>query len=139
MTRLRFNMTNLSSSQYTRALLLRDLEGWMTIYFLGFQSIYWANCPPDKSHLKATIGAHHYSWWHSGQAAPQMPLWDIDDFELKLLKKQPIQEYTDPPLSPWKQEMNLPCQRYSSCTRRKRKTSYLSPQRERIYRVEEAG
>lgn len=40
LTILRFNMTNLSSSQYTQALLLRDLEGWMTMHFLGFQSIY---------------------------------------------------------------------------------------------------
>ena len=30
-----------------------------------------------------------------------MPLWDIDDLELKLLKKQPVQEYTgdDSPVS----------------------------------------
>lgn len=64
---------------------------------------------------------------------PRKPLWDIDDFELKLLKKQPVQEHADPPLSPWKQ-MTVPCQRYSSYTRRKRKISYLSPQREREFR-----
>ena len=41
-----------------------------------------------------------------------MPLWQTDYLELKLLKKQPMQEHFDPPLSPWKQEINLPCERY---------------------------
>ena len=43
-----------------------------------------------------------------GRLPPNMPLWHIIDyFELKLLKKQPMQEQSDPPLSTWKQEINL--------------------------------
>lgn len=42
-----------------------------------------------------------------------MPLWYADYFELKFLKKQPVQEgYTHPSLSPRKQE------KYPLCTRR---------------------
>ena len=36
-----------------------------------------------------------------GKTAQNMPLWHIDYFELKLLKKQPVQEgHVDPPLFP---------------------------------------
>lgn len=40
-----------------------------------------------------------------------MPLWHVDYFDLKLLKKQPVPgRYFDPPFSPWKQEINLSCE-----------------------------
>ena len=46
-------------------------------------------------------------------------LWHIDYFELKLSEKQPGQEgHSDPPLSLWKQEINLPCGRSAPCPRR---------------------
>lgn len=48
-----------------------------------------------------------------------MPLCHIDYFALNLLKKQPVQkEHSDSPLSPWKQEINLPCETYPPCTKR---------------------
>ena len=47
-----------------------------------------------------------------------MPLWHTDYFELKLLKKQPVQGHFHPLFSPWKQEINLPCERYLFYTRR---------------------
>ena len=60
-----------------------------------------------------------YWWWGSGHAAPNMPLWHIDYFELKLLKKQLVQEkHSEPPLSPWKQEINLQCERYPPCPKK---------------------
>ena len=42
--------------------------------------------------------------------------WHTDYFELKLLKKQLVQEQSDPHLSLWKQEINSPCERSPPCT-----------------------
>ena len=55
-----------------------------------------------------------------GRLPPNMPLWhSIDYFELKLLKKQPVQEgQSDPPLSAWKQEINLLFESYPLLTRK---------------------
>ena len=48
-----------------------------------------------------------------------MPFWHIDYLELKVLKKQLVQEeHSDPLLSPRKQEISLLCEKYPSCTRR---------------------
>ena len=45
-------------------------------------------------------------------AIQNMPLWDIDYIELKLLKKQQLLKgHSDPPLSPWEQEVNLTTER----------------------------
>ena len=41
-----------------------------------------------------------------GRLPPNMPLWQIDYFELKFLGEQSVGEH----LFPWKQEINLPCE-----------------------------
>ena len=65
-----------------------------------------------------------------GRLTPNMPFWHIVYFKLKLLKKQPVQEgYSDPHLPSWKQKINLLCERYIPCTRRKRHSYH---QRQRI-------
>lgn len=46
------------------------------------------------------------------------PLWHIDYFELKALKKQQVQGHCDPLFTSWRQEIDLPDERHPSCTRR---------------------
>lgn len=49
----------------------------------------------------------------------QVSLWHTDNFELKLFKKQPVQEgYSDLPLSRWKQGINLLCEMHFPYTRK---------------------
>ena len=64
--------------------------------------------------LKGVVGAQ-------GRLPQNMLQWHIKYFELKLLEKQLVekkkilkenktkQNHSDPPLSPWKREINLPC------------------------------
>lgn len=48
-----------------------------------------------------------------------IPLWYANDFKIKLLKKQLIQEgHSNPPSSPPKAGTNLPCKKHRLCTRR---------------------
>lgn len=57
-----------------------------------------------------------YPSWGWGWATHKMPQWHIDYFALKLFKKQPTQErHSDPPLSPWNQEINCPLEGYPLC------------------------
>lgn len=65
-----------------------------------------------------------------------MPFWYIGYFELKLLKKQLVQErLSDPPLSPRKQEISLSCESYTPCTKRMKGTLIT---RDRTLRGEKA-
>ena len=65
-----------------------------------------------------------------------MPFWHINNFEIKLLKKQPVQEgHFDCPLSLGKQEINLPCERYPPCTKR---VEGILITRDREFRAEKA-
>ena len=48
-----------------------------------------------------------------------MPLWHINYCELKALKKQQVQEYSDSSFSSWKQEIKISYERYPPCPRRK--------------------
>lgn len=55
----------------------------------------------------------------SGNITSKNAIWHNDHFELKVLEKQPVQEgYTEPPLSPWYQETNLPHENYPLCSRK---------------------
>ena len=63
--------------------------------------------------IKSEKASCSWRWWDSGQAILNTPLWHTDYFELKLLKKQLMQEgHSDPPLSLWKPGINLPEERY---------------------------
>ena len=56
-----------------------------------------------------------------------IPRWHIYYFELKLFDRQPMQEgRTDPPFSPWMQEINLPCDRCPPSSREVRETPLSS-------------
>ena len=48
-----------------------------------------------------------------------MPLWHIHYCELKALKKQQVQGYSDSCFSSWKQEIKISYERYPPCPRRK--------------------
>ena len=54
--------------------------------------------------------------------SPQsVSFWYNGYFELKLLKKQPVQEgHSDSSSPPEKEEINSPCERYPPCTSRQR-------------------
>ena len=56
----------------------------------------------------------HFKWLTSlvlkGSRIHHLKRHHNDDWELKWLKKQQVQEgCSDPPLSPWKEDINLPC------------------------------
>ena len=94
----------------------------LTLYvFILFALLHWLELP--------VCGV----WNMSSQ---NMPLWHIGYFELKGLKKQPVQErHSDPSFSSWKQEINLPCERCPPCTRM---IEDILTTKDREFRIEKA-
>lgn len=88
-------------------------------------------CDLNILHSKSNCSESHFNyflccaffpkmvWFPLNMPPHNMPLWHSDYFEFKALKKHPVQKgHSYPPLSPWKQKINFPCERYPPCVRR---------------------
>lgn len=125
----RFQVVKLSSKELAPVKSTRPRAGWRLMSYVKRLPKCLALVPvtqPQRIICRSWVNHAHWhfqAFAYTGPEAwilfilkenrvypPNMPLWHIDYFESKLLKKQPMQkEHSDPPGFPWKQEINFPC------------------------------